>query len=291
MYQNYFENLNFNNGEKINLSNKINTTFSETTHWHPFIEILLSLHDDATVSINFKDYHLKTNDIIIIYPGELHSLKQASEKGFILVQFPLDLLMIMGELYHNVTMFRQHHHIQYDAANLNADQMIYDLKKMAEFYYSDQSFKEVHMYVHLLELFTKIGQCFMADKKEAISGHSNNEDNSLQLMAEACLYISQNCTKSLTLDDIANYIGFSKFHFSHLFKSYTNMTFIEFLMTERIKRAEFLISNSKSTIIDIAANSGFSSVSSFNRAFKKQKAISPSEFRKMIQQTPPNHLK
>jgi AraC-like DNA-binding protein len=101
-------------------------------------------------------------------------------------------------------------------------------------------------------------------------------------MAEACLYISQNCTETLTLDDIANYIGFSKFHFSHLFKSYTNMTFVEFLIAERIKRAVFLISNSKSSIIDIASNSGFSSVSSFNRAFKKQKGISPSQFRKMI---------
>ncbi|GAB2021949.1 hypothetical protein RyT2_10230 [Pseudolactococcus yaeyamensis] len=285
MYHNYFENLNFNNGEKINLSNKIDTAFSETTHWHPFIEILLCLQDSAEVIINFKTYHLKTNDIVIIYPGELHSLRHASEKGFILVQFSIDLLMIMGELYNNFSMFRQQHHIKYAASNINADKMTGAIKQMSEFYYSDLSFKEVHIYSLLLEFFTKVGQYFINNKKEEVlSDNPNMENNAIELMTEACLYISKNCTKSLMLDDIANYIGFSKFHFSHLFKAYTNMTFIEFLMAERIKRAVFLISNSKSSIIEIAANSGFSSVSSFNRTFKKQKGISPSQFRKMIGQ-------
>ena len=46
--------------------------------------------------------------------------------------------------------------------------------------------------------------------------------------------------------------------------------------------AESLISNPKAHMIDIAYDSGFSSISSFNRAFKKIKGISPSEFRKTL---------
>ena len=60
------------------------------------------------------------------------------------------------------------------------------------------------------------------------------------------------------------------------------MTFIDFLTTERIKRTEFLLSNPKAHLIDIAFDSGFSSISSFNRTFKKIKGISPSEFRKTM---------
>jgi len=128
----------------------------------------------------------------------------------------------------------------------------------------------------------KFGQYCINAKKEEFSGVANAEYKSIKLMAEACLYISQNCTNPLTLDDISQHMGFSKFHFSHLFKTYTNMTFIDFLTTERIKRAESLISNPKAQIIDIAFDSGFSSISSFNRAFKKIKGISPSEFRKTL---------
>ncbi|WP_353057396.1 helix-turn-helix domain-containing protein [Neobacillus niacini] len=41
------------------------------------------------------------------------------------------------------------------------------------------------------------------------------------------------------------------------------MTFIKFLTTERIKRSEFLLSDQKANVIDIAYDSGFSSKSWF----------------------------
>ncbi|MGX8704982.1 MAG: helix-turn-helix domain-containing protein [bacterium] len=101
----------------------------------------------------------------------------------------------------------------------------------------------------------------------------------MRLMAEACLYISENCAKPLSLAEIAARIGISKSHFAHLFKAYTNMTFVDFLTAERIKMAESLFPNPKLHIIDIAFESGFSSISSFNRAFRRIKGCSPTEFR------------
>jgi len=279
---NYFERLNFINGKKINVSKKIDINFSDTMHWHPFIEILVSLYDNNEVTINFTKYVLKTNDLVIIYPGDLHSLRQSDENAFILVQFPLDFLMIMSEFNSNFSVLYQYHCIKYDPSNINADRMIFLIKELPEFYYSDSLFNEVHIYSLLLDFFVKLGQYCVNAKKEEFSGDANTEYKSIKLMADACLYISQNCTKSLSLDDISHQIGVSKSHFSHLFKRYTNMTFIDFLTTERIKRTESLISNPKAHIIDIAFDSGFSSLSSFNRAFKKIKGISPSEFRETM---------
>lgn len=279
---NYFEKLNFNSGKKINVSKKINLNLADTMHWHPFVELLVSLYDNNEVTINFTEHVLKTNDLVIIYPGDLHSLNPVTENAFILVQFPLDLLMIMEEFNSTFSVFYQFHCIKYDPSNIHTDRMTYLLKKMPELYYSDILFNEVRIYSLLLEFFVKFGQYCVNAKKEEISGDANTEYKYTKLMTEACLYISHNCTKSLTLDDVCHYIGVSKSHFSHLFKKYTNMTFIDFLTTERIKRTEFLISNPKSHLIDIAYDSGFSSVSSFNRAFKKIKGISPSEFRETL---------
>ncbi|MHB8129670.1 MAG: AraC family transcriptional regulator [Mobilitalea sp.] len=279
---NYFERLNFINGKKINVSKKIDLNFSDTMHWHPFIEILVSLYDNNEVTINFTKYVLKTNDLVIIYPGDLHSLDHAAENAFILVQFPLDLLMIMSEFNRNFSVFYQYHCIKYDPSNIDSDKMILLIKELPELYYYDSLFNEVRIYSLLLEFFVKLGQYCVNAKKEEFSGDANTEYKSIKLMAEACLYISQNCTKSLSLDDISHQMGVSKSHFSHLFKKYTNMTFIDFLTTERIKRTESLISNPKAHIIDIAFDSGFSSLSSFNRAFKKIKGISPSDFRETM---------
>jgi AraC-like DNA-binding protein len=280
--KNYFERLNFSSGKKINVSKKIDTNFSNTMHWHPFIEILLSLYDNNEVTINFTEHVLKINDLVIIYPGDLHSLDHVAENAFILVQFPLDLLMIMSEFNSNFSVFSQYQCIKYDPSNIDADRMIFLIKKLPELYYSDMLFNEVRIYSLLLEFFVKLGQYCVNAKKEEFSGDANTDYKSTKLITEACLYISQNCTKPLTLDDVSHHIGVSKSHFSHLFKKYTNMTFIDFLTTERIKRTEFLISNPKAHIIDIAFDSGFSSLSSFNRAFKKIKGIPPSEFRERM---------
>lgn len=278
----YFEELNFDGRKKIIVSKKIDPNFSDTMHWHPFVEILVSCRDHNAVTINFSKYDLKINDLVVIYPGDLHSLNHSDENAFILVQFPLDLLMIMSEFNSNFSMFSQYHCIKYDPTDIETDRMIFLIKELPELYYSDTLFNEVRIYSLLLEFFAKFAQYGINAKKEEFASDANTEYKSLKLMAEACLYISQNCMKPLTLDDISQYIGFSKYHFSHLFKTYTNMTFIDFLTTERIKMAETLISNPKAHMIDIAFDSGFSSISSFNRAFKKIKGISPSEFRKTL---------
>ena len=282
LMNNYFETLNFDSGKKFNVSKKIDINFSDMMHWHPFIEILVSLYDNNEVTINFTKHVLKTNDLVIIYPGDLHSLNHVAEDAFILVQFPLDLLMIMSEFNGNFSMFYQHHYIKYDPSNIDADRMIFLIKELPELYYSDTLFNEVRIYSLLLEFFAKLGQYCVNAKKEEFSDDANTDYKSTKLITEACLYISQNCTKSLTLDDISYHIKVSKSHFSHLFKKHTNMTFIEFLTTERIKWSEFLLSDPKAHIIDIAFDSGFSSISSFNRAFKKIKGISPSEFRERM---------
>ncbi|WP_165585953.1 AraC family transcriptional regulator [Ruminiclostridium cellobioparum] len=264
------------------MSKKIDINFSNTMHWHPFIEILLSLYDNNEVTINFTEHVLKTNDLVIIYPGDLHSLDHVAENAFILVQFPLDLLMIMSEFNSNFSVFSQYQCIKYDPSNIDADRMIFLIKRLPELYFSDTLFNEVRIYSLLLEFFVKLGQYCVNAKKEEFSDDAKTDYKSTKLITEACLYISQNCTKPLTLDDVSHHIGVSKSHFSHLFKKYTDMTFIDFLTTERIKRTEFLISNPKAHIIDIAFDSGFSSLSSFNRAFKKIKGISPSEFRERM---------
>ncbi|MFV0529320.1 MAG: helix-turn-helix domain-containing protein [Lachnospiraceae bacterium] len=280
---NYFEKLNFENGKKINISTSIDKGLSEVMHWHPFIEILISLKDTNEVTINFTTYVLKANDLIIIYSGDLHSLSyEKDEDAFILVQFPPELLLIMSEFNANFSIFHQYHFIKYEPSNIAIDRMSLLIKELPGLYYSEIPFKEVRMYSILLEFFIKFNQYCVNAKNEEFSTETNAEPKFIKLMTEACLYISQNCTNSLTLDDISSYVGFSKFHFSRLFKTYTDMTFTDFLTTERIKKAELMISNPKTPIIDIAFNSGFSNVSSFNRAFKKQKGVSPSQFRKMI---------
>ena len=92
-------------------------------------------------------------------------------------------------------------------------------------------------------------------------------------------YIDNNYVYDITLEDAAALSGFSKFHFSRLFKEYMNCTFYDYLINQRIKATEVLLTDDRLSITDIALQAGFSSISTFNRTFKQKKGCTPGEYR------------
>lgn len=95
-------------------------------------------------------------------------------------------------------------------------------------------------------------------------------------------YIDKHYAEELNLEEIADSSGFSKYHFSRLFKQYTGFTFCDYLCYRRIKAAELLLSRQDLSITEVALQSGFSSISTFNRIFKQQKKCTPSEYRSKV---------
>jgi AraC-like DNA-binding protein len=94
------------------------------------------------------------------------------------------------------------------------------------------------------------------------------------------LYVfDNNYVYDITLEDAAALSGFSKFHFSRLFKEYMNCTFYDYLINQRIKATEVLLTDDRLSITDIALQAGFSSISTFNRTFKQKKGCTPGEYR------------
>jgi AraC-like DNA-binding protein len=92
-------------------------------------------------------------------------------------------------------------------------------------------------------------------------------------------YINENFTQSLTLEELADYAGFSKFHFSRLFKQFTNMALYDYLNQKRISEAELLLLNPNMTVTEVAMQAGFNSISSFNRVFKASKNCTPTQYK------------
>ena len=87
--------------------------------------------------------------------------------------------------------------------------------------------------------------------------------------------------EEITLESIADIAGFSKFHFSRLFKQCSGQNFYDYLCFKRIKTAEMLLLKPTLPITEIALQSGFSSLSTFNRTFKRLKNCTPTEYRNL----------
>ena len=98
-------------------------------------------------------------------------------------------------------------------------------------------------------------------------------------LSNVCSYISEHFTENLTLENIATYAGFSKYHSERIFTDYAGSTFYQYLQQMRINYAQTLLSNPELSITDISYQAGFASSTAFTRAFKKSTGYPPSQFR------------
>jgi AraC-like DNA-binding protein len=85
----------------------------------------------------------------------------------------------------------------------------------------------------------------------------------------------------ISLEAISEVANLSPTAFCRYFKQRTNKTFFQFLNEIRIEHAcKLLRKETEFSISEISERSGFLNLSNFNRSFKKEKGITPSQFRK-----------
>lgn len=142
------------------------------------------------------------------------------------------------------------------------------------------------MYEELLHLFIVIGEHNNQIEHKLSTQktpHQKAYDKKFDLVAE---YIGQHYMEPVSLEDLAAFAGFSKYHFSRIFKAYYQTSLPEYITSVRISKAKELLENPDLSIMDVAFQSGFLSLSSFNRTFKQRNNCTPSQFRKMFDYFP-----
>lgn len=74
------------------------------------------------------------------------------------------------------------------------------------------------------------------------------------------------------------------------FKKYMDMTLEQYIISLRMRYAKYILLKTNYTVITVANECGYSSLSRFNTLFKKYYKTTPSEFRKKCQTTKRNNL-
>lgn len=73
----------------------------------------------------------------------------------------------------------------------------------------------------------------------------------------------------------------SKYHLSREFKKRTEKTIVQYINKTRIMHAQRKIMETKKSLTEISHETGFSSLTHFNRIFKAETNLTPSEYRKI----------
>lgn len=250
-------------------------------HHHNAMEIILCIENPYVVTVNGHPYSLNAGDFLSIPPNMLHSIENNSSGIRFIGLFNLELLDQFQDYKALESVFmmpflctKKTHPVAYPTIHKTFMQMV-------ECYFSNSMFWELSVYSLLLELLVTLGRDYYTRQPSAtgeIPGDKPLEND--KKLSGLLNYIDSHYAEELTLDMAAQYAGFSKYHFSRLFKQYTDNTYYDYLCHKRVQTAQKLLSSDLS-ITDIAFQTGFNSLSTFCRCFKKYTQFSPSEYRSL----------
>ena len=92
--------------------------------------------------------------------------------------------------------------------------------------------------------------------------------------------IERNPDARHTLQSLAGEARLSPYHFLRAFQQATGVTPHQYLLRARLREAAMRLANEPGRVLDIALDSGFGDVSSFNRVFRAEFGMSPRAFRR-----------
>ena len=100
-----------------------------------------------------------------------------------------------------------------------------------------------------------------------------------QRIEKAIQYIEKNVTSQPTLDEIADYVNLSKFHFERMFKRWAGISPIQFLRFLTLEYTKKRLEESRS-ILDAAFEAGLSGSARLHDLFINFEAMTPGEFKR-----------
>lgn len=197
-------------------------------HWHTPMEIIMPLEGTYTVFLGDKPVLLQEGDIIFICPGILHSLVAPENGKRIILQIEWsvvskirDLNSILALISPVLTLTPQ------TAPDIYSD--IYHLICQILSEYEEDSFlSEAVIYARMLDILSLIGR-YQAFASCRFDAGPQKQKEYLDRFLSICNYIDEHCTEDLSLDQVAKTAGFSKYHFTRLFKQFTNTTYYKYL--------------------------------------------------------------
>lgn len=245
-------------------------SLSFPTHLHKQLELLYVLDGSITVTINGIQRTLHKGELSIAFPHSTHSYSPSPISQIFLVIFDAELtqdfalrLMSLEPLSPFLKPEQVHRDVIYciDSIGILVKEQL-DIKLV-------KGYLSIMIY-HILENLPL--------KSGTLVDHSN-------LTHQMLVYISEHFKEPITLESIAKGLGASKYHLSRIFSGKLNINFNTYLNSLRIGLAQHLLQQANLTVTEVAFECGFDSSRTFYRAFRQICQMTPSEYKKKLNQS------
>ncbi len=249
-----------------------------TLHYHDEMEFIPIFKGALTCTVDGKEYIAHAGEVIFINSGIPHeTFAAAGEHQSGLIQFRLRDFM-EREIERVIRYSLKYRSLIGAPVHVIRDETFFAtvcdlLDECAEEQKGYEMFARAAIYRILGMLYR--GE-YLSDGLELY------RRKEVQKLLPALTYINDNYADELTLSSVSAHLGFNESYFCRIFKSGTGATFTEYLNFVRVCKAEKLLSETQDSIFEIATAVGISSLSYFNRIFRKYHNCSPTTYRNAL---------
>jgi len=250
-------------------------------HWHTACEILYPIDNSYTVFIQNETITVKPGDIFIVAPGTIHAYEPPASGERIFILFDTDILAPVTGMRSLLYSLQPYLHIAADAFPLLNEKSRENLDTIIKEYDTNSPYAEAAIWSRILDMLATIGRTNVYRASHTKLFLQNAKQEHVARLMEVCNYITDHIEENIDMDQLASIAGFSKFHFSRIFKEFTGSSVHDYLAAQRLALAEKLLSTSSIPIADVAMQSGFGSISTFTRLFKEKWNMTPTAYQSM----------
>lgn len=258
--------------------------FEYPIHYHSAYELTLVLNSSGNRIVGDSVEKYSSNDLVLVGPEIYHKWDdddippdKRNNAHVITIQFSKDLFnqsLFLKEYFSSIKSLLKDSHRGIKFTNETFKTASLKIQKLV----SIKDFDAVIEFLKILHILS------VSNDKEYLAGEgfiSIRENERGDRVNKMYRYILANFNdRNLRISNLAHEANMSPSAFGHFFKKCTNKSFTQFVVDLRLGHASKLLLDSDLSIGEIAFISGFNNIANFNRLFKKNKFITPKQYRK-----------
>lgn len=230
--------------------------FSFPAHIHRCFEVVLIREGSMEVKVDDTLYELHKNEAVLIFPNQIHSFSSSKSEHTLCIFSP--------EI---VKAFARKNHGKLP----NNNKFTLDETTRQQFYKLGENTTELYKKAILYMV------CAIFDESAEYGKKITDEKSLLQQTFE---FVMNEFDSDCSLKTLAARLGYNYSYLSRYFKNAVGMSFNAYVSTYRLNNACYLLRNTENTVVECAFESGFVSLRNFNRSFKEQFGITPTEYQR-----------
>ena len=242
-------------------------------HWHEKVEICFIRQGEFTFFSDGEYIDASVGDIVVFGEHSVHRFIPNTESNITVCQFPISILLSSG-----VTVTPLKIHIS--AQEINA---ISDLNEKLEILFKLLEEQEVCIKSEDNPYFRSLCAAlyFLLMKNFPAKDSSTLNKRQRQEFYRIAEYINSHFAEDINVSSIADALCISRGTVSDIFSKYAEVSISSYINSLRINHSNKLL-ESGYAISNAAFESGFSSLRTFNYAYKREMGVTPSEYLKKV---------